>query len=212
MAELNRRWHGLAVEHGVIDTNGEFLISVAGQGSGCCGRPHRTRARLPEQADPAGALGPEPGRPEFVAMSVDGESVLGASAEEDAASLITVDRVMDCAHRRTPHKARLAWRVLYMASMVPCMASKKVTVTIPEDLLEEIRAEADERGISAYVTDALRSKRDRDKLRELVHWLEEEHGPVTETERSTAYAELDDLDAEHERRRDARSKRTGEAA
>lgn len=108
VAELNRRWHGLAVEHGAIDTNGEFLISVAGQGSGCRGRPHRTRARLPEQADPAGALGPEPGRPEFVAMSVDGESVLGASAEEDAASLITVDRVMDCAHRRTPHKARLA--------------------------------------------------------------------------------------------------------
>jgi len=103
-------------------------------------------------------------------------------------------------------------RVLYMASMVVCMASKKVTVTIPEDLLEEIRAEADERGISAYVTEALRSKRDRDKLRELVHWLEEEHGPVTETERSTAYAELDDLDAEHDRRRAARSKGTGEAA
>ncbi|MFI6445024.1 CopG family transcriptional regulator [Kitasatospora sp. NPDC050543] len=92
------------------------------------------------------------------------------------------------------------------------MASKKVTVTIPEDLLEEIRAEADERGISAYVTEALRSKRDRDKLRELVHWLEEEHGHVTETERSTAYAELDDLDTEHDRRRAARSKRTGEAA
>jgi hypothetical protein len=99
-----------------------------------------------------------------------------------------------------------------MANMVDCMASKKVTVTIPEDLLEEIRAEADERGISAYVTEALRFKRDRDKLQELVHWLEQEHGPVTESERSAAYDELDGLDAEHERRRAARSKHTGEAA
>lgn len=100
----------------------------------------------------------------------------------------------------------------YMVSMVDCMAVKKVTVTIPEDLLEEIRAEADERGISAYVTEALRSKRDRDKLQELVHWLEEEHGPVTESERSTANDELADLDAEHKRRQAARNKRTGEAA
>jgi post-segregation antitoxin (ccd killing protein) len=96
--------------------------------------------------------------------------------------------------------------------MVVYMASKKVTVTIPEDLLEEIRAEADERGISAYVTEALRSKRDRDKLQELVHWLEEEHGPVTDPERSAAYDALEDLDAEHKRRQTAGTKRAGEAA
>jgi post-segregation antitoxin (ccd killing protein) len=96
--------------------------------------------------------------------------------------------------------------------MVMNMASKKVTVTIPEDLLEEIRAEADERGISAYVTEALRSKRDRDRLLELVQWLEEEHGPVTDPERSAAYDALDDLDAEHERRQATAAKRAGEAA
>ncbi|MFF2043644.1 CopG family transcriptional regulator [Kitasatospora sp. NPDC058170] len=92
------------------------------------------------------------------------------------------------------------------------MAVRKVTVTIPEDLLEEIRTEADERGISAYVTEALRAKRDRDRLQELVRWLEEEHGPVTESEQSAASAELAGLDAEHERRRAARSKHTGESA
>lgn len=81
------------------------------------------------------------------------------------------------------------------------MASKKVTVTIPEDLLDEIRAEAAERGLSAYVAEALRVKRDRDRLVELVGWLEEEHGPVTEDERTTALDELNSLDAEHERRR-----------
>ncbi|MFD0469672.1 CopG family transcriptional regulator [Nonomuraea thailandensis] len=81
------------------------------------------------------------------------------------------------------------------------MATKKITVTVPEDLLEEIRADAAERGLSAYVAEALRAKRDRDRLRELVGWLEEEYGPVTEDERAAAMAELEDLDAEHERRR-----------
>jgi Arc/MetJ-type ribon-helix-helix transcriptional regulator len=92
------------------------------------------------------------------------------------------------------------------------MATKKVTVTIPEDLLDEIRAEAAERGLSAYVAEALRFKRDRDRLVELVDWLREEHGPVTEDERSTAFAELEELDAEHERRRTDGQRGAGEAA
>ncbi|MFE2426487.1 hypothetical protein ACFXJ5_07005 [Streptomyces sp. NPDC059373] len=49
-------------------------------------------------------------------------------------------------------------------------------------------------------------------LQELVDWLEEEHGPVTEGERAGALGELDDLDAEHERRRGAGKGRGGEAA
>ncbi|MFI7401580.1 CopG family transcriptional regulator [Streptomyces sp. NPDC049541] len=92
------------------------------------------------------------------------------------------------------------------------MATKKVTVTIPEDLLDEIRGEVAERGLSAYVAEALRFKRDRDRLLELVDWLQEEHGPVTEDERADAAAELEDLDAEHERRRAAGGHNPGEAA
>ncbi|CAG7650327.1 conserved hypothetical protein [Actinacidiphila bryophytorum] len=93
--------------------------------------------------------------------------------------------------------------------MVAYMVSKKVTVTIPEDLLDEIRAEAAERGLSAYVAEALRAKRDRDRLQELVGWLEEEHGPVTEEERVAALDELNRLDAEHKHRR---ADSAGEAA
>ncbi|MFE5210225.1 CopG family transcriptional regulator [Streptomyces sp. NPDC056600] len=92
------------------------------------------------------------------------------------------------------------------------MATKKVTVTIPEELLDEIRTEATERGLSAYVADALRFKRERDRLRELADWLQEEHGPVTGDERATALAELDELDAEHLRHRDTGGHHTGEAA
>jgi hypothetical protein len=92
------------------------------------------------------------------------------------------------------------------------MATKKVTVTIPEDLLDEIRAEAAERGLSAYVAEALRFKRDRDRLLELVGWLQEEHGPVTGDERAAALAELEDLDTEHARRRNTAGRGAGEAA
>jgi hypothetical protein len=96
--------------------------------------------------------------------------------------------------------------------MVSSMATKKITVTIPEELLDEIRAEAAERGLSAYVAEALRFKRDRDRLLELVSWLGEEYGPVTEDERAAAMEELDELDAEHERRRARRKRTAGEAA
>ncbi|UNO40742.1 ribbon-helix-helix domain-containing protein [Streptomyces sp. MST-110588] len=92
------------------------------------------------------------------------------------------------------------------------MATKKVTVTIPEDLLDEIRAKAAERGLSAYVAEALRSQRDRDRLRELADWLQEEHGPLAEDERAAALGELEELDAEHERRRAAGTRSSGEAA
>ncbi|PJN22293.1 CopG family transcriptional regulator [Kitasatospora sp. CB02891] len=92
------------------------------------------------------------------------------------------------------------------------MASKKVTVTLPEELLDEIRADSADRGLSAYVADALRAKRDRNRLQELVVWLEEEHGPVSSDERAAAHSELDDLDAEHDRRRAARDKNNGAAA
>ncbi len=89
--------------------------------------------------------------------------------------------------------------------MVSSMATKKITVTIPEELLEEIRDAATERGISAYVTEAVQQKRDRDLLIELSDWLEEEYGPVTDEELAAAYAELEEIDAEHERRRARRS-------
>ncbi|MET9515095.1 CopG family transcriptional regulator [Streptomyces sp. NPDC002994] len=92
------------------------------------------------------------------------------------------------------------------------MATKKVTVTIPEDLLEEIREDATERGLSAYFAEALRMKRDRDRLREIVDWLEEEYGPFTEEEQAAGLAELAEIDAEHARRRAETGNDTSAAA
>ncbi|WP_217707803.1 CopG family transcriptional regulator [Nonomuraea rhodomycinica] len=69
-----------------------------------------------------------------------------------------------------------------------------------------------ERGLWAYVAEASRFKRDRDRLLELGNWLEEEYGPVTEDERAAASKELDELDAEHERRRAGGKREEEEAA
>jgi hypothetical protein len=49
----------------------------------------------------------------------------------------------------------------------------------------QTRADAAERGLSAYVAEALRFKRDRDRLQELVEWLQAENGPATEGEGPT---------------------------
>ncbi|MBB1246892.1 hypothetical protein GL263_25575 [Streptomyces durbertensis] len=46
-------------------------------------------------------------------------------------------------------------------------------------------------------------------LREIVDWLEEEYGEITEAEREAGRAELAEIDAEHERRRSARRPRRG---
>ncbi|PAZ10624.1 hypothetical protein CLM62_40045 [Streptomyces sp. SA15] len=75
------------------------------------------------------------------------------------------------------------------------MATKKYTVTLPEELAEEIRREVGAGNFSAYVTRAIERQREQDRLGELVAWLEEEHGPLTEAELAEAEAER----REHER-------------
>ncbi|ONH24627.1 CopG family transcriptional regulator [Pseudofrankia asymbiotica] len=81
------------------------------------------------------------------------------------------------------------------------MGNKKITISVPEDLLEAIRTSAGARGLSAYVTEALRRQQELDRTRELLEWLEDEYGPITDEEHAAAERELADLRAEHARRR-----------
>ncbi|WP_076823111.1 CopG family transcriptional regulator [Pseudofrankia asymbiotica] len=76
-----------------------------------------------------------------------------------------------------------------------------IKITIPEDLPREVRAAAGERGVSAYLIEVLRHRQAQDRLRELVDWLEEEYGPITEEERAAAQNEMKKLQVEHKRRR-----------
>ncbi|MFG1805037.1 hypothetical protein [Streptomyces sp. NPDC049040] len=83
------------------------------------------------------------------------------------------------------------------------MATKKYTVTLPEELAEEIRSEVGPGGFSRYVTKAVERQRERERLHEGVEWWESDHGPVTAEELAEAEAERKDVErahAEHEER------------
>ena len=77
------------------------------------------------------------------------------------------------------------------------MATKKYTVTLPEELAEAIRAEVGTGGFSRYVTQAIEGQRERDRLREAVDWWESEYGEVTETEMIEAMAERREIERMH---------------
>ncbi|MFI7341713.1 hypothetical protein ACIBUY_27690 [Streptomyces sp. NPDC050085] len=70
------------------------------------------------------------------------------------------------------------------------MATEKYTVTLPEELAEDIRREVGPGGFSAYVTRAIERQREQGRLGELVSWMQEEGGPLTEAELAEAEAEL----------------------
>jgi hypothetical protein len=84
--------------------------------------------------------------------------------------------------------------------MVDGMATKKYTVTLPEELAEAIRAEVGPGGFSRYVTQAIERRREQDRLGELVDWLETEYGPVTEEELAAAEAERKEIERAHAER------------
>ncbi|MFI8353487.1 hypothetical protein [Streptomyces cyaneofuscatus] len=74
------------------------------------------------------------------------------------------------------------------------MATKKYTVTLPEELAEEIRAEVGPGAFSAYVARALERRRDRDRLGEWVERLERAYGPVTDADLAAAEAERREIE------------------
>ncbi|MFG2114795.1 hypothetical protein ACGFRB_19510 [Streptomyces sp. NPDC048718] len=91
------------------------------------------------------------------------------------------------------------------------MATKKYTVTLPEELAEEIRREVGPGGFSAYVTSAIQRKRKHDHLGELVTWMEEEYGPVDDEALAAAEAERREIVRSYEERM-ARERVTAEAS
>ncbi|MEV0915340.1 hypothetical protein AB0I93_13860 [Streptomyces sp. NPDC049967] len=74
------------------------------------------------------------------------------------------------------------------------MATKKYTVTLPEELAEEIRSEVGSGAFSAYVTRAIERQREHDRLGELVDRLLKEGGPLSEVEEAAADKEMRDIE------------------
>jgi hypothetical protein len=110
-AEIDAQWHRLAVEHGIIGPDGEFLVAVDGDWK---------RVRLADEWDLAGSLAEHPGRPEFLTLSVDGDALLGVTTKEHEVRLIAVGGVRErreAEARReaaeTPEEREQAWEDLF---------------------------------------------------------------------------------------------------
>jgi Arc/MetJ-type ribon-helix-helix transcriptional regulator len=102
-----------------------------------------------------------------------------------------------------------------MSGMVDGMATKKYTVTLPEELAEEIRTQVGPGGFSRYVTQAVERQRERERLHEAVDWWEAQHGPITEDELAEAETERKEIERAHAEREDRARKAarpSGEAA
>jgi Arc/MetJ-type ribon-helix-helix transcriptional regulator len=84
------------------------------------------------------------------------------------------------------------------------MATKKYTVTLPEELAEAIRAEVGPGGFSRYVTAAMERRREQDRLGEAVAWWEDEYGAITDAELAEAEAERREIERQHAERARAR--------
>lgn len=65
--------------------------------------------------------------------------------------------------------------------------SKRVTITLPEDLEAAIKADIGEREFSAYITEAAARRYQQERLTEFLDEMDAEHGPVpVDVEREVA--------------------------
>ena len=74
--------------------------------------------------------------------------------------------------------------------------TRKKSLTIPEGLLEEAEERSGPRGLSAYVTRALATQLEIDRLGDYVTAAEAQNGPVPQAVREQFYADLAAADAE----------------
>ncbi|MFJ6431179.1 hypothetical protein [Streptomyces sp. NPDC091416] len=68
--------------------------------------------------------------------------------------------------------------------------TENISVSMPSDLVSELRSRTGRRGLSGYVTEAVRHQLAMDGLAEIVASHEEEHGALTEREIEAARREL----------------------
>ena len=88
----------------------------------------------------------------------------------------------------------------YKARHTRSMAIRKITITVPEELVESIKERVDARGVSGYIAAAAAHQDAMDRLRELAERLEEEHGAVTDDEQQAALDRIAAIDGWHDER------------
>ncbi len=62
------------------------------------------------------------------------------------------------------------------------MAATRITITVDEDVLEELKSRVGPGEVSSYVVEALRARLRKDPILELLDKLDEMYGPLTDEE------------------------------
>jgi hypothetical protein len=62
------------------------------------------------------------------------------------------------------------------------VAAQRITITIDEDVLNELKGRVGPGEVSAYVVEALRARLRKDPIMELLDKLDEMYGPLTDEE------------------------------
>ena len=62
------------------------------------------------------------------------------------------------------------------------MAATRITITVDEDVLSELKSRVGPGEVSSYVVDALRARLQKDPIMELLDKLDEMYGPLTDEE------------------------------
>ncbi len=60
------------------------------------------------------------------------------------------------------------------------MAATRITITVDDDVLEELKSRVAPGQVSSYVVEALRARLQRDPILELLDKLDEMYGPLTD--------------------------------
>ena len=62
------------------------------------------------------------------------------------------------------------------------MAATRITITVDEDVLDELKSRVGPGEVSAYVVEALRARLQRDPIMEMLDKLDEMYGPLSDEE------------------------------
>jgi hypothetical protein len=66
------------------------------------------------------------------------------------------------------------------------MAVKKISVSMPADVVDRAREAAGESGLSAFITTCVEQQLRSRNLRKAIDWFEETYGPITAEEEAKA--------------------------
>jgi len=73
------------------------------------------------------------------------------------------------------------------------VAATRITITVDEDVLSELKSRVGPGEVSSYVVDALRARLRKDPILELLEQLDEMYGPLTNQEKAEGEREWTEM-------------------